>query len=188
MADPRTVYQLALRIGVSYEAACLALRREDIIDTAALRHLQSVQPRTLKVELLNDFKVENYYPDVWLLTERDTDLTLEGQPDDLFVIKLNESAGAGYLWTTSGLVEAGFAILRDVRNIPPLAADTPIGGPVTRALTARRSEPAKGDFALELRRPWQKAGLPVARLHVMYDLFGKEVGIPRALRRQLRAA
>ena len=136
--------------------------------------------------MLDGFEVDNYYPDVWLLTERDEGLTLEGQPDDLFVLRLGEKGGAGYLWNTAGLVDAGFAILRDRRDIP--LAEEAIGGPVTRELTARHPEPARGKFSLELKRPWENMGAAVASLHVAYDLNGKEVGLPRAVRRQLRAA
>jgi hypothetical protein len=50
------------------------------------------------------------------------------------------------------------------------------------------SDPAQGHFALELKRPWQKEGAAIASLHLAYDLFGKEVGMPRAIRRQLAAA
>jgi hypothetical protein len=67
------------------------------------------------VELLDGFEAESHHPDVWLLAERDERLTLEGQPDDLFVLKLTEGGGAGDLWTTAGLAEAGLANLRDER-------------------------------------------------------------------------
>lgn len=186
MRDPRLVYQLALRVGASYEATCVALETHGIVDDATAAHLGEAAPRDFKVELLAGLAVENYHPDVWLLTERDEGLVLEGQPDDLFVLRLAEKSGAGYLWNTTDLVNSGFAILRDQREIPPPSES--IGGPVTRALTARRSDPAQGSFALELKRPWQKEGAPIASLHVAYDLNGKEVGMPRAIRRQLAAA
>lgn len=186
MSDPHVVYQLSLRVGASYEATCVALERHKIIDAGTRDRLAAKPRRALKAELLGDFAVENYYPDVWLLTERDEGLTIEGQPDDLFVLRLSEKGGAGYLWTTAGLIEAGFAILRDQREIP--SPERAIGGPVTRALTARRGEPASGSFSLELKRPWQKSGAPIAALRVAFDLYGKEVGMARAARRQLMAA
>lgn len=186
MSDPRIVYQLALRAGASYEATCVALERHGIIDRATADLLSDKPRREIKEELLHGLEVENYYPDVWLLTERDEGLTLEGQPDDLFVLRLREKAGAGYLWSTTALVNSGFAILRDQREVP--SPDTSIGGPVTRALTARHSEPARGMFAIELTRPWQQQGAPIASLRVVYDLNGKEVGMPRAVRRRLLAA
>lgn len=186
MSDPRTVYQLALRAGASYEATCVALERHGIVDSTTADRLNAKPRREVKAELLQGLEVENYYPDVWLLTERDEGLTLEGQPDDLFVLRLHEKAGAGYLWNTTALVNSGFAILRDQREIP--APDQSVGGPVTRALTARHSEPARGTLALELTRPWQQQGRPIASLRVAYDLNGKEVGMPRAARRRLLAA
>jgi Zn-dependent peptidase ImmA (M78 family)/predicted secreted protein len=186
MSDPQVVYQLALRVGASYEATCVALETHDIIDDPTATKLMEISPRTIKASLLAGLTIENYFPDVWLLTERDEGLALEGQPDDLFVLRLSEKAGAGYLWNTTELVDSGFAILRDQREIPP--PDEAVGGPVMRALTARRSDPAQGHFALELKRPWQKEGAAIASLHLAYDLYGKEIGMPRASRRQLAAA
>ena len=186
MSDPHAVYQLSLRAGASYEATCVALERHGIIDRPIRERLVARPRRALKEELLDGFEVEDFRRDVWLLTERDEGLTLEGAPDDLFVLKLLENGGAGYLWTTEGLVDAGFAILRDQRHIPP--AETAIGGPVQRELMARILAPTSGDFALELKRPWHGSGPAIAALHVAYDLYGKEVGMPRAVRRNLARA
>jgi len=86
MSDPRLVYQLALRVGASYEATCVALESHGIVDGATAGHLSSTPPREVKMQLLDGLQVENYHPDVWLLTERDEGLVLEGQPDDLFVL------------------------------------------------------------------------------------------------------
>lgn len=186
MRDPDIVYQLALRVGASYEATCVALQTHNIIDSVIAQELMNISPRTMKTKLLAGLTVENYFPDVWLLTERDEGLALEGQPDDLFVLRLTEKAGAGYLWTTTDLINSGFAILRDQREIP--SPKEAVGGPVMRALTARRTDPAQGHLAFELKRPWQKEGAAIASLHLAYDLYGKEVGMPRAIRRQLAAA
>jgi Zn-dependent peptidase ImmA (M78 family) len=186
MRHPGIVYQMALRVGASYEATCVALETHNIVDGATANELMTASPREIKASLLTGISIENYYPDVWLLTERDEGLVLEGQPDDLFVLRLLEKASAGYLWSTTDLVKSGFAILRDDRE-NALTPDS-VGGPVMRALTARRSDPAQGRFALELKRPWQKEGSAIAALHVAYDLYGKEVGMPRAVRRQLAAA
>jgi predicted secreted protein len=186
MTDPLSVYQLSLRAGASYEATCIALERHAIIDHKARDALVAKPRRNIKAQLLDGFEVQDFRRDVWLLTERDEGLTLEGAPDDLFVLKLTENGGAGYLWTTVGLVEAGFAILRDHRRIPP--PETAIGGPVMRELTAQINGPTSGNFELELKRPWQGSGPAIASLHVTYDLFGKEVGMPRAARRSLTRA
>jgi Zn-dependent peptidase ImmA (M78 family)/predicted secreted protein len=186
MSDPHAVYQLSLRVGASYQATCIALERYGIIDATIRERLVSKARRQIKTELLDGIRLDNYYADVWSITERDEGLVIEGQPEDLFVLRLPEQGGAGYLWNVTGLVEAGFAILRDQREIP--RPDEVIGGPVTRALTARHGEPSSGAFAIELRRPWEKAELPASVLHLNYELFGKEIGMPRAARQQLMAA
>lgn len=186
MHDPKVVYQMSLRLGASYEATCVALETHSIVDPATAADLMEVSPRSIKKDLLAGITIENYFPDVWLLTERDEHLMLEGQPDDLFVMRLSEKSGAGYLWNTNDLVASGFAILRDEREIPPVAES--VGGPVTRELTARRADPAQGQFALELKQPWEAKGPAIAALHIAYDLYGKEVGLSRAARRQLAAA
>lgn len=164
----------------------MALETHSIVDPVTARELSEVSPRSIKKALLAGIPIDNYFPDVWLLTERDERLRLEGQPDDLFVIRLSEKAGAGYLWNTTDLVASGFAILRDECEIPPIVES--VGGPVTRALTARRTDPAQGQFALELKKPWEAKGAAIAALHIAYDLQGKEVGLSRAARRHLAAA
>jgi predicted secreted protein len=186
MTDPVVVYQLALRIGASYDATCRALERDNIIDSTIRDQLLAVPRKKIKQALLDGLELENWTSDVWILSEKDEGLIIEGQPDDVFVFRLTERSGAGYLWSIDGLRDAGFVVLRDRRELPP--SEHAIGGPVTRALTARPPAPTSGDFSIELRRPWQKTGAPLSRLHVLYNMFGKEVGMPRALRRQLMAA
>ena len=186
MEQPHAVYQLSLRAAASYEATCFALEKHEIINSISRNRLLDTPRRDLKVELLNGFEVENYHSDVWMLTEADQGLTIEGQPDDLFVLRLTENGSAGYLWNTAGLAEAGFAILRDHREIP--APEENFGGPVTRAVTAQHTEPTSGSFVLELTRPWERVHAPLKALRVAYDLRGKEVGMPRAVRRQMMAA
>jgi hypothetical protein len=90
------------------------------------------------------------------------------------------------VWNVEELRREGFTVVRDTRDIPP--PTDAVGGPVVRSLTARRDEPNNGTLCIELQRPWQKAGAPLSRLSLVYDLFGKEVGMPRALRRQLMAS
>lgn len=186
MREPGVVYQLSLRIGASYDATCRALEREKIIDRSTRDQLLKVPPKRIKQELLPEHELANWHADVWLLTERDQGLAIEGQADDIFVLKLTEKGGAGYLWNLDGLSKAGFLVLNDRREIP--TPDAAIGAPVTRALTAQHPDPSSGHFSIELRRPWQPTAPPLSSLHVAYDLFGKEVGLPRAARRQYTAA
>lgn len=186
MAVPKIVYQLALRVGASYHATCVALERHQVIDAAIREHLVSTPPRDIKIDLLNGYKIDKYYSDVWLLTERDEGSRIEGEPGDMFILKLDENGGAGYLWDTAGLVESGFAILRDTRAIPP--AESGIGGSTVRELTTLHADKGQGIIELEQTRPWDSGGSALTHLRLPFDLDGKEVGMPRAVRRLLWAA
>ena len=68
---PNRVYQLALRIGASYEATCWTLVRHRLITPVLARELLQTQPRELKAALLAAYKPRDYRGDVWLLTEHD---------------------------------------------------------------------------------------------------------------------
>ena len=184
--DPATVYQLSLRIGASYEATAIALRTHDLIDGGTLAQLRTVQPKTIKQELLPGYEPDDWFRDVWALTEKDENAILEGQPGDLFFFCLNEKSGSGYLWDMETLEKEGFAILRDSRNIDGLSEE--VGSDVLRKVVAHPEHKSVGEVLLAQRRPWQRLGMPTDSLHLTYDVRGKETGFSRAYRRQLEAA
>ena len=184
--DPAVLYQLSLRVGASYEATALALKTHGLIDGNTHAELRRVQPKMLKQKLLPGYEPENWYRDVWLLTEKDEGVVIQGQPDDLFLFRLNEKTGAGYLWDMQELKKQGFAIVRDSRDLASIAQA--VGSDVRREVTAHPEEPSVGEVSLALRRPWQRSAMPVEQLHLRYDVRGKERGLPRAFRQQLEAA
>ncbi len=183
--QPANVYQLSLRLGASYEATCWSLVRHRLISMVLARRLLETQPRELKVALLGDYRPQDYRGDVWLLTERDADTRIEGSRNDLFVLKLKEHSGGGYLWDIDQLKASGFAIVRDGREA---VDDDGIGGPVSRWVTAAPSEPGTGSLSLDERRPWED-GPPLSRLQLDFDMTGpEEEGLSRAERRRLLQA
>ena len=179
---PNRVYQLALRLGASYEATCWTLVRHRMISASLARELQQTQPRELKIALLEDYRPRDYRGDVWLLTERDAGTRIDGSRNDLFVLRLKEHSGGGYLWNIDQLVASGFAIVRDATE----AIDTDgIGGPVIRRVTATPEEGSRGSLQLDERRPWEPDP-PLSRLQLDFDLTGpEEEGLSRAERRRL---
>lgn len=182
---PNIAYQLSLRIGASYEATCRTLVRYNLITTAIMRDLLETKPRSLKVDLLKDYKPSDYRGDVWLLTEKDGGARLDGSRNDLFVLKLTEHSGGGYLWDLDQLIASGFAVVRDEREAFDAEA---IGGPVVRRVTAAPEAAHRGRMSLNERRPWQPASAN-ASLTIDYDLTGPEQqGLSRAERRHLLEA
>ncbi|MFG1379459.1 ImmA/IrrE family metallo-endopeptidase [Xanthobacter autotrophicus] len=189
MADefrkPNRVYQLSLRIGASYEATCWTLVRHRLITLPVARDLLETQPRELKVALLEAHKPKDYRGDVWLLTQRDAGTRIDGSRNDLFVLRLEEHSGGGYLWDIDQLRASGFGIVRD--EVEALDREG-IGGPVIRRVTAQPTELYRGRIAIDERRPWEPDE-PIASLNVDIDLTGpEEEGLSRAERRSLLEA
>lgn len=181
LVNPAVVYQLSLRAGASFQATSLALLRHNLINQHGFDALRQTEVKRLKQQLLEGHTLENWYPDVWILTETDEGSMIEGDSRDAFVLRLKESSGAGYLWNVEDLKQAGFLLFRDDRLIPDAADD--IGGAVERVVSARPGENHVGRITLEQDRPWQPSGSPISRLSFAFDLRGKESGRPRAERR-----
>lgn len=184
LARPVVVYQVSLRVGASYQATCLALLRHGLIDDGTFAALRNAEVKSLKRALLDGYQLENWYPDVWVLTESDEGTTIEGDARDAFVVRLRENSGAGYLWNVEDLKNAGFLLFRDERVIP--SAEDDVGGEVERVLGARPGDSRVGRIDLQQTRPWQAAE-PLSRLSFTFDLRGKETGRPRAERRLVAA-
>jgi hypothetical protein len=52
---PSAVYQLSLRVGASHEATCWTLARHRFVQAAQARELLQIQPREMKVALLEAY-------------------------------------------------------------------------------------------------------------------------------------
>jgi Zn-dependent peptidase ImmA (M78 family) len=183
LTDARIVYQLALRAGTSFEATTIALLRHRLITDSVFARLRQTTLKDIKQSLLEGQSLENWYPDIWLLTEADEGTFIQGDARDVFVVRLQEHSAAGYLWDIEDLNRAGFVLLRDDRLFPE--TDEDIGGAVERVLAARAGENWVGHVQLVHTRPWEDA--PVSRFSFTFDLRGKENGKPRAVRRPIAA-
>jgi len=184
-SDPIIVYQLSLRLGTSFEATWRTLQRYKIIEAGAARGLEGVRVRDLKANLLGDYQPPDYHRDVWLLTERDAGTSINGSHHDLFVLRLKEHSGGGYLWNTDQLERSGFAVVRDAREA--IDADG-VGSPTYRRVTALLEEAQRGRISLGECRPWQP-GNPLNRLELGYDFSGpEEEGYSKVERRRMLEA
>jgi Zn-dependent peptidase ImmA (M78 family)/predicted secreted protein len=170
LADPAFLYQASLRLGTSYRATCFALERHKVITRGQREHLIEIEPKSIKQQLLGSYEPPDWRADVWLLTEHDEGSFIEGGRNDLFVVKLRENSGAGYLWNFDQLRDAGFALVDDDRE--DTSSDA-IGGALTRKVTARSEDRVQGEVTLRESRPWA-ADVPLHQLHLCYDLRGPE--------------
>lgn len=184
--DPALVYQLALRVGTSYGATVWTLHRYDVFDRTTVRLMINIELKKLKQKLLRGYSPGNFRGvDVWLVTERDADLRLYGGPKDLFVVRLPEHSGAGYLWQIESIDGKALAVVADRREDQDGEG---IGGPTMRLITAAARDRRAGELLLAERRPWQPAK-PLKTFAVQYNLTGAEQqGWYRDQRQQHRQA
>jgi Zn-dependent peptidase ImmA (M78 family) len=185
LGTPSIVYQLALRLGASYEATSWTLQRYNLISSSTGTALRRVEIRNLKIELLRDHRPANYRCDVWLLSERDVDTKIAGSRNDYFVLRLNERSGGGYLWNIDQLKASGFVVVQDDRESADSAG---IGGHVVRHVTASPEQSQRGEISIDECRPWQP-NAPIGHVAFEYDFTGpEEEGLSRAAQRHILEA
>lgn len=152
------VYQASLRFGTSYSGAVYGLEREHVIGASLRQQLLKARPQSLKLGLLEGQSLPNPgRSDVWHLTERDEGAVVEAGRDDLFLLRLREDTGAGYVWTFDELRNAGFVILRDGRE-PVLEGQ--IGASTVRRILAQAARPLVETLRLRECRPWDPEDNP----------------------------
>ncbi len=170
LSDPVNVYQASLRLGTSYRATCYALERHKVVGPDQRARLLDIEPKEIKQRLLTGYEPPDWRSDVWLLSERDEGALIEGGRNDLFVVRLRENSGAGYLWNFDQLRDAGFALVHDDREE---GNPEVIGGVLTRRVTARSEDRVQGEVVLQEARPWM-TDAPLHQLLLRYDLRGPE--------------
>lgn len=183
---PEIAYQLSLRMCASYEATCWGLQSHNILSSTSVRQLLSKSPKSIKSEALNGIQLDNPWANVWIITEHDDQLLLEGGPDDIFIFRLTEHSAAGYLWEHTELAEQGMEVLKDYRV--SLVREPTCGDKVERIIVTRASIPGQYQLRLSERRPWLRLGEPLSTVALQMALEGKEVGLPRFSRRTLAVA
>jgi Zn-dependent peptidase ImmA (M78 family) len=182
---PALVYQLALRVGTSYQATVWTLYRYKVFDRATARAMAELELKKIKKELLRAYEPENYKGDVWVVTERDAGMRIDGGPVDLLVVRLLEHSGSGYLWRIESIDGEALVVVADGRE--ELNRDG-VGGPTMRLITTAARDPHVGELRLAESRPWQPAK-PINTFAIQYNLSGAEPqGWYKDQRRQHRQA
>ena len=119
LQDPQTVYQLSLRLGLSFTGTVWSLFRQQMLSSSTAHALVKIQPKRLKQALVGPTTAGN--SDVWLLDKADRDLVLEPRSTDQFVVDLPNHVASGFLWSLGDAKDAGFKlspITIDARHAP----------------------------------------------------------------------
>jgi Zn-dependent peptidase ImmA (M78 family) len=172
--QPDVIYQMSLRLGVSYEALSRTLVKHGYLQGHESSTLLKVPVKRLKQSLLGPAVVPSDWKcNVWLLTEKDEHTSITAEPKDLFVVKLREMSGAGYLWNIYQVIEAGFQVVADQRETYP---GDGIGGDVERVLTTQAAHSRPGLFTVEQNRPWDPGDV-AAEFDFRLEIKTTELGL-----------
>jgi Zn-dependent peptidase ImmA (M78 family) len=184
LRNPDIIYQLSLRMGVSYEAACWGLLSHQILPRGEVDHLLKAAVSKLKSNLSAPFRLDNSWSDVWRVTMNDHGHCLLGNPDDLLRIELDEHTGSGHQWQVNAVLDAGYDVLLDeskfVRDPLHYGADT------LRCLLIRPSEHRGRTIMISERQQWKGESLDDATFILFLALDGREIaGLSRAAKRRI---
>jgi Zn-dependent peptidase ImmA (M78 family) len=176
LTQPDSVYQLSLRLGASYSATCWALLTQDFLDRTAVKQLLGVEPKAAKQRALPDIKPDDWYRDVWVVSEKDRGAHILGSPNDLIVLALDEHVTGGYSWDADGVTRAGMKLEKDGRVSD---AGSRLGGSVQRRMVMQGE--GNKHLHLEERRAWDASQPSLNTFEIDLALVGREPeGIPRS--------
>ena len=148
---------------------------------------RAFQPKTIKKRLAEPHTPDDWRRDVWVITERDDGMLLEGSRSDMVVVKVKEHSGVGIPVAARRLaVAAGLAVVHD--DLEDDSDNDSYGGVVFRTVIAepKEDELAEGHVVLRETRPWQAKGEPLQSLKLDVDFFGPvDAGLHRAQRKAL---
>lgn len=202
---PAIVYQMSLRLGMSYKAMVWSLNRLGHLSVSEALEIVDAQPIGLKHDVLCGTAPNNSRSDVWLLTDADRDRILEPGLGDQMVFDLPNHAGSGHLWTIDEARSEGFMLkpfVRDARSTPPpRAADIVVGGTgstLRYELTTPPLPPNAGEsdhvgavqslesrqraISLSERTPWEPERDAIGQFSLCAEFERLDNGLPRAER------
>jgi Zn-dependent peptidase ImmA (M78 family) len=110
LVQPHVVYQMSLRLGVSFKAMVWSLNRLKLLKDPVTLALDKIQPKALKLQTLRGAELEHANADVWVLDPADKERVLEPGYGDRFVLELPNHAGSGHLWSVDDLRSEGFTL------------------------------------------------------------------------------
>lgn len=175
LADASVIYQISLRLGISYSAMVWQLARLKLIGQTAASTLARVTPASLKKHALGGKAPANGKSDVWLIDSSDKDHILEPGNGDQFVFELPNHLSAGHVWSVDEAASNGFQLKPFLKEseATPRNVDSAViigsGQPTTKyelSFPAGMQASKDGPFerrmlhnliALKERRPWAPA-------------------------------
>lgn len=183
------VYQMSLRLGVSFTGMVWGLSRMKYLSPQVAMAMSKIPPKELKNKALPAGVEMPALSDVWMLDERDKDWVIEPRSTDRFIVRLPSHATAGYLWSAEELASEGFTlkpVTIDARDKPPRTGPPKVGGEAhdLYMLDHRFEDPAqRGRTSAKLQesQPWNQ-GEAHGQLSLNLEFEKLELGLSAATR------
>lgn len=165
---PTVVYQLALRLGVSFKAMVWSLMESRLLPVDVAKNMAKTRLIDVKNQLIPEGTVLPNGADVWLLDAADENFIIEPRANDCFLLTLPNHAGSGYMWSAKEASQEGFVIkpiLLDPESTPKPSAPVQVGAPskmtylVEPAQATRASDKPRAWSFVE-RQPWDTESAP----------------------------
>lgn len=171
---PQIIYQLSLRLGISFQATCWALAGNKVIPREEAKRLSSnTVVKGLKTSLAGSMLTDPW-ADVWRITQQDVGAEIEAGPNDIFAVAIQDLAASGYRWSLESPSQDYQVIDQQI-----LLDETP-GSPTPRTLYVKLSSQGTRKIELTHKRPWNQE--TASRFDIIIDNWGKENGLPRRTR------
>lgn len=181
LTQPGWIYQLSLRLGISFAAACWTLAEMKVVSRYQAQMFAEAGPKSLKHDLVSPSLLDDPWADVWVLTEADSLGAIEAGPFDVFKLVIRESVSSGFQWEFA-TDHHDYTVVEDYRVV-----GTKYGSLSDRIIVLKYSESARHRLLLRHVRPWNEQVAQTFLLDV--DTRGKETGgLPRRIRESLMAA
>lgn len=196
LENPALLYQLSLRLGLSYAALISTLVRIKRFGYVEGQALRDKQPQRAKAsQLINGHTLERIQ-DIWVLGPADKDCILEPRLSDRFVLDAPNHLASGYLWTLDEARSEGFTL------VPRLDTSNGLESPVqeTPAITSQYAIERPTDTSAAIgadldfieTQPWRPRDESDAHFHVRaqfeYSPEGMSEGTKRRRLEALRHA
>ncbi len=197
LRNPSVVYQMSLRLGMSYKAMVWSLNRLGLLTVSEALRIVEVQPITLKRDILSGATLNDSRSDVWILTDADRDRVLEPGLGDQLVFDLPNHVGSGHLWSVDDIKSEGFSLkpfVRDARCVRPgRDVEITVGGDgsvlryeLMAPLDCRSPGEAvpvlgsrKRSISLSERAPWHSGQAAIHQFNLFAEFERLEDGLPQ---------